>query len=175
MFGFAARSPEYKRSDCVSSTPQEGMLPVLTGRNLKPGWIDYKTNYSDLWIKADDVGQMREFYTRPHIVVAHTKGAKVVAAIDHRCFAWREDFHLAPRYPVEEQAITDYLNSEPVQNYVKTLYRDMTPHLTRTQLLRLPMPQETMPKSPPATKQLQLLMERAESNYQGDTINSCSI
>jgi len=162
---FAARSPEYQKSQWISTTPQEGMLPVLTGRNLKPGWIDYETNHSDLWIRAEDVGRMREFYTHPHIVVAHTKGAKVVAALDHRCFAWREDFHLAPRYLVDEQAITDYLNSEPVQEYVKTLYRDLTPHLTRTQLLRLPMPQETVLNIPPASVQLQLLLEKPLKSY----------
>ncbi len=156
---FAARSPEYQKSEWVSNVPQEGMLPVLTGRNLKPGWIDYERNYSDLWIKPEDVGRMREFYTRPHIVVAHTKGARVVAAYDHRCFAWREDFHLAPRYPVDEEAVTAYLNSQFVQDYVKTLYRDITPHLTRTQLLRLPMPQETARNAPVSTVQLQLLME----------------
>jgi len=162
---FAARSPEYQKSEWVSSTPQEGMLPVLTGRNLKPGWIDYETNYSGLWIRPENAGRMREFYSRPHIVVAHTKGSKVVAALDHRCFAWREDFHLAPRYPVDEQAITNYLNSEPMQEYVKTLYRDLTPHLTRTQLLRLPMPQEMMPDAIPLPKQLQLMMETVTTSY----------
>ena len=162
---FAARSPEYQKSEWVSNKPQAGMLPVLTGRNLKPGWIDYETNYSDLWICPEDVGRMRGFYTKPHIVVAHTKGARVVAALDNRCFAWREDFHLAPRYPMNEQTVVDYLNSPAVQNYVKTLYRDITPHLTRTQLLRLPMPQEMAPKIAATPKQLQLLMENGLTSY----------
>lgn len=159
---FAARSPEYQKSDFVSSTYREGLLPVMTGRNLKPGWIDYETNHSGLWIKPEDVGQMRPFYTTPHIVVAHTKGAKVVAAIDRRCFAWREDFHLVSRVPaIDAEAVTNYLNSSPVQDYVKTLYRDMTPHLTRTQLLRLPMPPGFAPTPPQKRpEQMKLVLEK---------------
>jgi len=137
---FAARSPEYNKSPFVSKTLQPEMEPVLTGRNLKSGWIDYETNYSGLWIRREDAPKLRAFYATPHIVVAHTKGAKVVAAYDQRCAAWREDFHLVPKMPVDEEATVEYLNSDGVQNYVKTLYRDLTPHLTRTQLLRLPLP-----------------------------------
>jgi len=38
--------------------------------------------------------------------------------------------------------ITKYLNSEEVQQYVKTLYKDITPHITITQLKLLPLPRE---------------------------------
>ena len=143
---FAARSPEYKKSAWVSGTKEPGMEAVLTGRNLKPGWIDYDQNYSGLWMKPEDAPKMRSFYGFPHIVVAHTKGAKVVAAYDTRCAAWREDFHLIPQSPVDEEAIVNYLNSPRMQEYVQTLYRDLTPHLTRTQLLRLPLPASLAPK-----------------------------
>ena len=160
---FAARSPEFQKSPFVTDTYQDGLSPVLTGRNLHPGQINYEKNYSGLWINNADAGELRPFYKTPHIVVAHTKGAKVVAAIDAKCFAWREDFHLVPRIPIDEAAVETYLNSAPVQNYVQTLYRDLTPHLTRTQLVRLPMPAHFAPalmQKRPA--QMQLVMERAK-------------
>lgn len=137
---FAARSPEFQKKAFVFREPAAGLIPVLTGRNLHPGRIDYQTNYSGLWIAPGDTAKMRPFYGTSHLVVAHTKGAKIVAALDTYCFAWREEFHLIPRQAVDESIVESYFNSGPVQAYVKTLYRDLTPHLTRTQLLRLPLP-----------------------------------
>jgi len=139
---FAARSPECKRSPWVSRHREDGMVPLLTGRNLKPGWIDYETNHSGLWMRREDAPRLRTFYAQPHLVVAHTRGARVVAAYDERCFPWREEFHLVPRRLVDAPRVAAYLNSEGVQGYVATLYRDLTPHLTRTQLCRLPVPEE---------------------------------
>lgn len=168
---FAARSPEYQKSPWVSSHREEGMEAVLTGRNLKPGAVDYETNYSGLWIKPENVGFLREFYTKPHLVVAHTKGARVVAAYDQRCAAWREEFHLVPRLPVDEQAVADYLNSDIAQEYVKTLYRDLTPHLTRTQLKRFPMPSSLTQKLfTNAPVQLSLIMEKRKAANYGEPI-----
>ena len=97
---------------------------------------------------------MRFFYGFPHIVVGHTKGTRVVAALDERCYPWREEFHLVPKVGnLDLQAIVRYLNSEAVQTYARTLYRDFVPHLTLTMLKRVPIPQELvsrneMPKLP---------------------------
>jgi hypothetical protein len=44
----------------------------------------------------EDAPRLRAFYALPHIVVAHTKGTRVVAAVDRRCYPWREEFHLVP-------------------------------------------------------------------------------
>jgi adenine-specific DNA-methyltransferase len=137
---FAARSPEVKKSSIVFSEKKDGTTPLLTGRNLKPNLIDYETNYTGLYVLHHRAKELRAFYGFPHIVVGHTKGAKVVAAFDERCYAWREEFHLVPKRAVDERAVVAYLNSEPVQRYVSTRYRDMIPHLTKTQLSRLPMP-----------------------------------
>ncbi len=116
---FAARSPEYKKKPFVFTEASPGLFPVLTGRNLHVGKIDYDTNYSGLWIALGDAPKMREFYRKPHLVVAHTKGARVVAAVDERCYAWREDFHLIPRTAVDQKEVEAYLNSAPLQEYVK--------------------------------------------------------
>ncbi|MGQ9806458.1 MAG: TaqI-like C-terminal specificity domain-containing protein [Chlorobiales bacterium] len=141
---FAARSPEVKKSAIVFSEKAEDRTPLLTGRNLKPNAIDYETNYTGLYVEQYRAKELRAFYGFPHIVVGHTKGAKVVAAFDERCYAWREEFHLVPKRRISEKAVVAYLNSEQVQRYVATLYRDLTPHLTKTQLARLPIPTDLL-------------------------------
>ncbi|MGQ9520975.1 MAG: TaqI-like C-terminal specificity domain-containing protein, partial [Candidatus Fervidibacter sp.] len=138
---FAARSPEIKAHPQVSIIPKEGYVPVLTGRNLKPGWIDYENYYSGLWFPKDAVTELRSFYGFPHLVVGHTKGTRVVAALDNRCYPWREEFHLVPKVePLDLPAIMEYLNSDLIQRYVHYLYRDFVPHLTMTMLVRIPIP-----------------------------------
>ncbi len=136
---FAARSPEVKKSPIVFREKKDGTTPLLTGRNLKTNLIDYETNYTGLYVLHHRAKELRAFYGFPHIVVGHTKGARVVAAFDERCYAWREEFHLVPKRPVDERAIVAYLNSEPVQRYVATRYRDLIAHLTKTELSRLPI------------------------------------
>lgn len=142
-FHFAARSPEVKKHPLVSKEPREGLVPALTGRNLKPRWIDYEHCYSGLWMPREAAPSLRSFYGFPHIVVGHTKGGKLVAAIDKKCYPWREDIHLVPKVTgLDLDAITLYLNSEDVQQYMQTLYRDITPHITITQLKKLPIRRE---------------------------------
>jgi len=138
---FAARSPEFRKNPYVSTQPKSGFVPVLTGRNLKPGRIDYETCYSALWMAEEKVNTIRFFYGFPHIVVAHTKGTRVVAALDERGYPWREEFHLVPKVKkIDLQAVVEYLNSDSIQAYVKQLYRDFVPHLTSEMLLRIPIP-----------------------------------
>lgn len=137
---FAARSPEIRRHPAVRSEPGEGLVPVLTGRNLRAGWIDYDTCYSGWWFPKERAPELRSFYAFPHLVVAHTKGTSVVAAVDERCYPWREEFHLVPKeHGIDLHAVCDYLNSERVQEYVRSLYRDFVPHLTATMLRKIPL------------------------------------
>lgn len=140
---FAARSPEFRRHPAVRTAPEPGLVPALTGRNLRPGWIDYETAASGFWLPLEAAPTLRSFYGFPHIVVGHTKGGKVVAARDERCYPWREEIHLVPRHAdtkVDESALVAYLNSPELNGYVRALYRDLTPHLTMTQLRLLPIP-----------------------------------
>ena len=88
--------------------------------------------------------ELRDFYATPHLVVAHTKGTKVVAAWDERAYPWREEFHLLPKQGVQLKplALVRWLNSPVMQEYAKTLYRDFVPHLTLRMLERIPFPVE---------------------------------
>lgn len=137
---FAARSPQVKKHSLVRKSPRDGLVPILTGRNLHPGRIDYDHCYSGYWMPKDAASSLREFYGIPHLVVGHTKGGRVVAAIDDKCYPWREEMHLVPKIKgIDLAAATEYLNSDQVQGYMHTLYRDITPHLTATQLGLLPL------------------------------------
>jgi len=138
---FAARSPEVRPHPAVRTEPARGYVPVLTGRNLHAGWIDYETCYSGYWMAYERAAELRAFYAFPHLVVAHTKGARVVCAIDARCYPWREEFHLIPKQAgIDLQAVMEWLNGAPVQRYVQALYRDFVPHLTQAMLARVPTP-----------------------------------
>ncbi len=138
---FAARSPEFKGHPAVKREPGPGLVPVLTGRNLKPGWVDYEGNYSGLWMPKERAKELRDFYGVPHLVVAHTKGTRVVAAWDSLAYPWREEFHLLPKEGVRPDplALVEWLNSPEIQRHIKTLYRDFVPHLTLRMLERLPL------------------------------------
>jgi adenine-specific DNA-methyltransferase len=118
-------------------------VPILTGRNLAAGAIDYATCYSGLWMRRADAPHLRAFYAEPHLVVGHTKGARLVCAMDWQCYPWREEYHLLPKAgcPADWARLEAYLNSEAVQRHLQTMYRDLTPHMTRTMLARVPLPQ----------------------------------
>lgn len=138
---FAARSPEVRRHPLVRQQPLAGDVPILTGRNLHAGWIDYGTCYSGYWMHLKHATDLRYFYGFPHLVVGHTKGTRVVAAVDERCYPWREEFHLIPKIEgIDLRAVTEYLNGDAVQRYVQALYRDFVPHLTAAMLKRTPLP-----------------------------------
>ncbi len=138
---FAARSTEFKKHPAVLTEPKPGLVPVLTGKNLRPGWIDYEKNHAGLWMPKERAKELRHFYATPHLVVAHTKGTRVVAAWDERAYPWREEFHLLPKQAlkVDPKLLVPWLNSQEVQAYVRTLYRDFVPHLTLRMLERIPV------------------------------------
>lgn len=137
---FAARSPQFRDHPLTSLKPGPGLVPALTGRNLAPGRIDYQRCYSGYYFPLRAASDLRIFYGSAHIVVGHTKGGRVVAAVDDRCYPWREEMHIVPKVQgVALKPIVDYLNSEEVQRYMKSLYREITPHLTITQLKLLPI------------------------------------
>lgn len=138
---FAARSTEVRAHPAVATEARPGYVPVLTGRNLHSGWIDYANCYSGLWMPRERAAELRAFYGFPHLVVAHTKGTRVVCAVDERCYPWREEFHLLPKVEgLDLPAIMRHLNSEQVQQYVMQLYREFIPHLTASMLKRIPTP-----------------------------------
>lgn len=143
---FAARSPEVKAHPLTRREPGPGLVPVLTGRNLLPGRVDYDTPHSGLFFPKEAVGLLKPFYAIPHLVVGHTRHYQVVAALDERAYPWREEFHLLPQEGVRVRAedLVAYLNSPRVQAYYRGLYREVVPHLTRPMLERLPVPRELL-------------------------------
>jgi len=142
---FGPTTAKYRNYPKLSLVPKPGYVCVLKGDNIKPNRIDYDHCYSKYWVPKDAVGELKKYFTVPHIVVRDTAGGNVVAAIDDKGYPWLEQNHLIPKVPLsmdELRKITEYLNSKEVQWYIKTLYKDITPHTTITQLKLLPLPKE---------------------------------
>jgi len=139
---FAARSPEFRKSKLIKDSPSDGLVPVLTGRNLKRGYIDYDSCFSGWWMRVEDAPRLRSFYGVPHLVVGHTKGLRMVCAVDWKCYPWREEYHLVPKdgISVDWFALEQYLISDIVQEYLCDVYRDISPHLTKSVLQKIPVP-----------------------------------
>ncbi len=141
------RSPEIKKCNYITrSRVSDEYVPILNGRNLKPNHIDYDTCYSGYYIRRRDIGRLREWFLRDRIVVGHTKGGKLVSAIDYKHYAWMGDvYHLIPRnlvtlfYRFSLEEINQILNSKIMNKYMRDKYRDITPHVTKTQLKNLPI------------------------------------
>ncbi|MEM3849066.1 MAG: TaqI-like C-terminal specificity domain-containing protein, partial [Zestosphaera sp.] len=141
------RSPEIKSLIFVKREAEPGYTCILNGKNLTgANTIDYKTCYSGYYVKPEDVPRIREWFTMERVVVGHTKGGKLVVAVDRGVngvwYAWMGDvYHLIPKEspPLSNDELARMLNSKVINNYVKQKYRDITPHTTKTQLEMLPL------------------------------------
>jgi adenine-specific DNA-methyltransferase len=93
-------------------------------------------------MRVEDAPSLRWFYGVPHLVVGHTKGLKMVCAFDQKCYPWREEYHLVSKdgISVDWFALEQYLNSDVIQEYLNDVYRDISPHLTRGVLQKIPVP-----------------------------------
>lgn len=146
------RTPEIKHNPYITrkaSLNGNNYLPLLNGRNLKCHRIIYD-NLTDYWIKKSEAKKLRGYFSTPHIVVGHgfRENGKVGAAYDKRCYPWMGDvYHLLPKndlfasnFDLTDAEMLNYLNSDYVKRYVKEVYREITYHLSKTQLKNLPLP-----------------------------------
>lgn len=141
------RSPEVRTLGFVARERRDGYICVLNGKNLAgPGVIDYATCHSGYYVRPEDVGRIRSWFLTERVVVGHTKGGRLVAAVDRGRggvrYAWMGDvYHLLPKAtaPMTNDELARYLNSRLMNEYVRQKYRDLTPHITKTQLRLLPL------------------------------------
>ena len=145
------RTPEVKNNPNIvrKKSYSTQYLPLLTSKNLKCNEIIYE-NFTDYWIKKSEVKKFRGYFSLPHIVVGlgFRENGKVAAAYDEKCYPWMGDvYHLLRKsglfnlnFDMQEQEVVEYLNSEYVKHYVKDAYREITYHLSITQLKDLPLP-----------------------------------
>ena len=145
------RTPEIKNNPCIiksKNLAKNSYLPLLNSRNLKCGKIIYKS-LTGYWIKKSDVENLRIYFSIPHIVVGlgFRENGKVAAAYDEKCFPWMGDvYHLLRKsdlfieFDLDILEVVEYLNSEHLRKYVKDTYREITYHLSITQLKDLPLP-----------------------------------
>jgi len=146
------RTPEIRHNPYITRKTllnENDYLPLLNGQNLKCYRIIYD-NLTGYWIKKADVRKLRGYFNTPHIVVGHgfRENGRVGAAYDKRCYPWMGDvYHLLRKdglftcdFDLTEIQILDYLNSDYVKKYIKDTYREITYHLSITQLKNLPLP-----------------------------------
>ncbi|WP_141266811.1 TaqI-like C-terminal specificity domain-containing protein [Thermodesulfovibrio sp. Kuro-1] len=146
------RTPEIKNNPYIVKAEflnKQNYLPLLNGRNLKCNEIIYE-NLTGYWIKKADINKLRGYFNIPHIVVGlgFRENGRVAAAYDEKCYPWMGDvYHLIRKtnlfnlnFDMSEQEVVEYLNSDYVKRYVKDIYREITYHLSITQLKNLPLP-----------------------------------
>lgn len=146
------RTPEIKQNPyIIKGKPLNGnnYLPLLNGRNLKCNKIIYD-NRTDYWIKKSELKKLRQYFGTSHIVVGlgFRENGKVAAAHDKKSFPWmgdvyhflRKDDLFAGSFDLTDLEILEYLNSDYMRRYVKNVYREITYHLSITQLKNLPLP-----------------------------------
>jgi len=126
-------------------------LPLLNGKNLKCKKIVYD-NLTGYWIKKSEIKKLRKYFGSPHIVVGlgFRENGRIAAAYDEKCYPWMGDvYHLLRKssllnlnFNMTEKEVVEYLNSNCVKRYIKDTYREITYHLSITQLKNLPLPQK---------------------------------
>lgn len=142
------RTPEIKNSKLVVRRPtsRDDYLPILNSRNLKCNKIIYG-DLTGYWIKRSHIGKLRSYFVVPRVVVGlgFRKKGQVASAYDEKCYPWMGDvYHLLKkgdfRDALSEKTLAEYLCSDFVKRYVGDVYRDITYHLSITQLRNLPLP-----------------------------------
>jgi adenine-specific DNA-methyltransferase len=146
------RTPEIKGSVYVEDKEPlnvNGYYPLLNGRNLKCNQINYD-NFTGYWIKEKHCNRLRGYYNKPHIVIGlgFRGSGRIAAACDTKCYPWMGDvYHLTKKddifylnYDLPDSDLLEYLNSDYARRYVQETYREITYHLSITQLLNLPIP-----------------------------------
>jgi len=148
------RTPEIKHNPHVKkeiNVKDSNYLPILNGRNLKCNEILYKP-ITNRWIEKNKISTLREFLLKPRIVVGlgFRKGGRVGAAYDKKCYPWMGDvYHLLRKesiitinYDLTDDNVVEYLNSDMIKRYIKDIYREITYHLSITQLKTIPLPRK---------------------------------
>jgi len=146
------RTPEVKHSSYVTKEKPLSKaiyLPLLNGRNLKCNEITYD-NLTGYWIRKTETNKLRGCFGVPHIVVGlgFRENGKVAAAYDEKCYPWMGDvYHLLRKsslfshcFDMTDLELLQYLNSDHLKKYVRDAYREITYHLSITQLKNFPLP-----------------------------------
>jgi len=146
------RTPEIKHSSLVireKPLNKNGYLPILNGRNLRCKEIIYE-NRTGYWIKKSEADKLRAYFQVPHLVVGlgFRENGKVAAAYDDQAYPWMGDvYHLfkkddlfTAKFDLGQSELLEYLNSDYLKRYIKEVYREITYHLSITQLKNIPVP-----------------------------------
>ncbi|GAB4450695.1 MAG: TaqI-like C-terminal specificity domain-containing protein [Bacteroidia bacterium] len=146
------RTPEIKKNKFIvrdKNLVDENYIPILNGRNLKVNEIIYEP-LNEHWIHKSKINTLRGYFNQPHIVVAlgFRGDRQIAAAFDKKSFPWMGDvYHLirknsfaASELELSDEEVVTYLNSEVVRKYLIDTFKEVTYHLSITQLKQIPIP-----------------------------------
>ncbi|PKM92229.1 MAG: DNA methyltransferase [Euryarchaeota archaeon HGW-Euryarchaeota-1] len=146
------RTPEIKKNYHIvqnKTIADENFIPILNGRNLKVNEIIYEP-LTDLWIQKTKIKTLRGYFNKGHIVVGlgFRGNRQIAAAYDKKAYPWMGDvYHLFRKHnfsvldmKLNDEEIVKWLNSEVVRKYIIDVFREVTYHLSITQLKQLPVP-----------------------------------
>lgn len=146
------RTPEIKNNPHIEKDKiinGDNYLPVLNGRNLKCNKIIYE-NLTGYWIKKTKLNKFRGYFNNPHVIIGlgFRENGKVGAAYDEKCYPWMGDvYHIFRKndlfntgFNLNNSELLEYLNSDYIRKYIKDTYREITYHLSITQLKNIPLP-----------------------------------
>lgn len=146
------RTTEIKNNPIIQqcqNAPTHYHIPLLNGKNLKVNQIIYSplTGY---WIHKNDLGRFRGYFPGPHIVVAlgFRGDRQLASAFDKKNYPWMGDVYHLLKKPdrlfnatsLTEQELVDWLNSSVVRSFIIDTFKEVTYHLSITQLERIPVP-----------------------------------
>ncbi|HHY43269.1 MAG TPA: N-6 DNA methylase [Coprothermobacter sp.] len=146
------RTPEVRTNPHVlkrASVDSDDFLPLLNSKNLNPGRVDYVSTHG-YWVKANNISKLRPFFSEPRIVMGMGfRGTRnIAAAYDYKAYPWYgEVYHLLIKqdlfgrsFDLEEEDVVNFLNSGLVKRYIKETFREITYHLSVSQIKHIPLP-----------------------------------
>lgn len=150
------RTPEVKNNPEIikmlisSDQMSDGkIVPILNSRNLGVKVISYRP-LSGYWIEFGKREKLRKFFKDPHIVVGigYRGNGNLAIAYDHCAYPWMGDvYHLIRKsnlinseFDLTDYEVVDFLSSSLVSKYIKDVFRDITYHLSISQLMIIPLP-----------------------------------
>lgn len=142
------RVTEIRKNGAIFREEKENCLPILNSKNLLHETINYDKNYSGFYVKKEETLEIKKIYDAPRLVLSMNpkNDGRYAIAFDEKNYAWMGDvYHLVLkkekcylRNKIENKIIK-YFYEEDVNQYIRDKYRDITYHLSKSQIEKIPI------------------------------------
>lgn len=145
------RTSEIKKWSFATKEKKDNQVFLLNSKNLFHKKIEYEINYSGYFIGKKEIKNIKKFYEIPHLVfsLGRKNDGKYAMAFDEKCYPWIGDvYHLILKKSwlflknkIEEKII-NYFYAEGINGYIDDKYRDLTYHISKSQIEKIPIPKK---------------------------------